>query len=72
MHDGTLLFTGDNGIPLIRYHIADTGGLTPFDAMLAFLARRVCAVLRSVEGLVFSRHALGLVTSNACARHLPR
>lgn len=34
----TLLFTGDNGIPLIRYHIADTGGLTPFDGMLAFLA----------------------------------
>jgi phenylacetate-CoA ligase len=37
-HDGTLLFTGDNGIPLIRYHIADTGGLTSFDAMLTFLA----------------------------------
>ncbi len=37
-HDATLLFTGDNGIPLIRYHIADTGGLTPFNAMLAFLA----------------------------------
>ena len=37
-HDGTLLFTGDNGIPLIRYHIADTGGLTSFDVMLAFLA----------------------------------
>lgn len=36
-HEGTLLFTGDNGIPLIRYHIADTGGLTSFDAMLAFL-----------------------------------
>ncbi|MDQ2884297.1 MAG: phenylacetate--CoA ligase family protein [Actinomycetota bacterium] len=36
--DGTLLFTGDNGIPLIRYHIADTGGRTSFDAMLAFLA----------------------------------
>ncbi|MGH3912087.1 MAG: phenylacetate--CoA ligase family protein [Pseudonocardiaceae bacterium] len=38
VHDGTLVFTGDNGIPLIRYHIADTGGLTSFDAMLAFLA----------------------------------
>ena len=36
--DGTLLFTGDNGIPLIRYYIADTGGLTSFDAMLSFLA----------------------------------
>ncbi|MBV9326481.1 MAG: phenylacetate--CoA ligase family protein [Chloroflexi bacterium] len=38
--DGTLLFTGDNGIPLIRYHIADSGGVIPFDAMLDFLARR--------------------------------
>jgi phenylacetate-CoA ligase len=38
VHDGTLLFTGDNGIPLIRYHIADSGGLISFDAMLAFLA----------------------------------
>ncbi|MGQ0719641.1 MAG: phenylacetate--CoA ligase family protein [Pseudonocardiales bacterium] len=37
-YEGTLLFTGDNGIPLIRYHIADTGGLTSFDAMLGFLA----------------------------------
>ncbi|MEV0128731.1 phenylacetate--CoA ligase family protein [Dactylosporangium sp. NPDC050688] len=35
-HDGTLLFTGDGGIPLVRYHIADEGGLLPYDAMLAF------------------------------------
>jgi phenylacetate-CoA ligase len=38
IHDGTLLFSGDNGIPLIRYHIADTGGLLTYDAMLRFLA----------------------------------
>ncbi|MDQ3762149.1 MAG: phenylacetate--CoA ligase family protein [Actinomycetota bacterium] len=38
VHNGTLLISGDNGIPLIRYHIADTGGLTSFDAMLAVLA----------------------------------
>ncbi len=38
VHDGTLLFTGDNGIPLIRYHIADTGGVIGYDAMLRFLA----------------------------------
>jgi phenylacetate-CoA ligase len=37
-HGATLVFTGDNGIPLIRYHIADTGGLTPFNEMLGFLA----------------------------------
>ena len=34
----TLLFTGDNGVPLIRYHIADSGGLVPHDRMLHFLA----------------------------------
>lgn len=36
---GTLLFSGDNGIPLIRYHIADEGGVVGFDAMLEFCAR---------------------------------
>jgi phenylacetate-CoA ligase len=36
--DGTLLFTGDNGIPLVRYHIADSGGVIPFNSMLEFLA----------------------------------
>ncbi len=38
VHDGTLLFSGDNGIPLIRYHISDQGGLIPYEAMLDFLA----------------------------------
>lgn len=38
VQDGTLLFSGDNGAPLIRYHIADTGGLVPYDAMLELLA----------------------------------
>lgn len=37
--DGTLLFSGDNGIPLIRYHIADEGGLVGHDEMLEFCAR---------------------------------
>jgi phenylacetate-CoA ligase len=36
--EGTLLFTGDNGIPLVRYHIADSGGVIPFSAMLDHLA----------------------------------
>ncbi len=35
--DGTLLFSGDNGIPLVRYHIADSGGLVDYADMLAFL-----------------------------------
>jgi phenylacetate-CoA ligase len=37
--EGTLLFSGDNGIPLIRYHIADEGGLVPHDEMVRFCAR---------------------------------
>jgi phenylacetate-CoA ligase len=38
VQDGTLLFSGDNGIPLIRYHIADSGGIVLFQDMLDFLA----------------------------------
>jgi phenylacetate-CoA ligase len=37
-HERALLFTGDNGIPLVRYNILDTGGIIPYAAMLAFLA----------------------------------
>ena len=35
--DGALLFTGDNGVPLVRYDILDTGGIVPYEEMLAFL-----------------------------------
>ncbi|ELS00435.1 coenzyme F390 synthetase [Xenococcus sp. PCC 7305] len=37
VQDGTLLFSGNNGIPLIRYHIADTGGIISYQEMLAYL-----------------------------------
>jgi phenylacetate-CoA ligase len=40
VEDGTLLFSGDNGIPLIRYYIADSGGILGYDEMLAFLASK--------------------------------
>jgi Coenzyme F390 synthetase len=36
--EGTLLFSGNNGIPLIRYHISDHGGLIGYDTMMRFLA----------------------------------
>jgi phenylacetate-CoA ligase len=39
VHEGTLVFTADGGIPLIRYHIADDGGVLPHDELLAFCAR---------------------------------
>ena len=35
-HDGTLLFSADSGVPLVRYHIADEGGLIGYQDMLAF------------------------------------
>jgi phenylacetate-CoA ligase len=37
--DGTLLFSGDNGVPLVRYHIADEGGLIGYRDLLAFCER---------------------------------
>ena len=36
-YDGTLVVSGENSVPLIRYHIADKGGLISFDEMWAFL-----------------------------------
>lgn len=33
-HAGTLLFTGESGVPLVRYHISDRGGVVPFDALI--------------------------------------
>ncbi|HEV8711457.1 MAG TPA: phenylacetate--CoA ligase family protein [Candidatus Binatia bacterium] len=34
----SLLFSGDNGVPLVRYNILDTGGLIPYEKMMAFLS----------------------------------
>src|SRR6185295_13110865 len=37
--DGSsLLFSGDNGVPLVRYNILDTGSIVSYDQMLSFLA----------------------------------
>lgn len=38
VHDGTLVVTADGGIPLIRYHIADEGGLFSHDELLEYCA----------------------------------
>jgi phenylacetate-CoA ligase len=38
VHEGTLLFSGDNGVPLIRYHIADNGGVLTSAELLDFCA----------------------------------
>jgi phenylacetate-CoA ligase len=36
-HDGTLVVTGENSVPLMRYHIADKGGLITYEEMRDFL-----------------------------------
>lgn len=33
-HDGTLVVSGDSGIPLVRYHISDEGGAIPYAALI--------------------------------------
>lgn len=38
-HKGTLLFSGDNGVPLVRYHIADQGGLITHEDMVRLCER---------------------------------
>jgi phenylacetate-CoA ligase len=40
--DGSLAFSGWNGVPLVRYHIADRGGILPYDAMLAKMRELGC------------------------------
>jgi len=39
LDDGTLAFTGDGGVPLLRYHIADEGGIFPYAGLLDFCRR---------------------------------
>jgi phenylacetate-CoA ligase len=34
---GTLIFSADGGVPLVRYHIADSGGIVGYEEMLHFL-----------------------------------
>ena len=33
-HERTLVFSADGGVPHLRYHISDTGGVVPYRAML--------------------------------------
>jgi len=37
MHEGTLVVSGENCVPLVRYHIADKGGVLSYDDMWNFL-----------------------------------
>lgn len=48
-HAGTLLFTGESGIPLVRYHINDNGGLYTFDEMVSILKQEGYDVLTELQ-----------------------
>ncbi len=37
VHEGTLVVSGENSVPLVRYHIADKGGVIRFEEMSNFL-----------------------------------
>jgi phenylacetate-CoA ligase len=37
MHEGTLVVSGENSVPLVRYHIADKGGVLSYEEMWNFL-----------------------------------
>ncbi len=47
-HEGTLVVSAENTVPLVRYHIADKGGVLSFDEMWAFLTEQG---LKSVDEL---------------------
>jgi phenylacetate-CoA ligase len=34
VHERTLVVSGDNGVPLVRYHISDNGGVIPYRTMI--------------------------------------
>jgi len=56
----TLAVTGDNGVPLIRYHIADRGGLISHAELIAFLKARGMSV-RELEGFAGDTYPLPFV-----------
>ncbi len=47
--DDTLVVSGDNGVPLIRYHIADKGGVYAYDELLAKVRAAGGDPLRGLE-----------------------
>jgi phenylacetate-CoA ligase len=50
VQDGTLLFSGDSGIPLIRYHISDNGGLIAYADLLQRLAEWGFDPMQTLQG----------------------
>jgi len=47
--DGSLAFSGWNGVPLVRYHIADRGGILGYEPMLARMRDLGCDPVATVR-----------------------
>ncbi|MBN4078437.1 phenylacetate--CoA ligase family protein [Gammaproteobacteria bacterium AH-315-C21] len=43
-HDDTLVVSGDNGVPLLRYHIADRGGIFSYDELIQIVNNYGCDI----------------------------
>ncbi|MBD2454269.1 phenylacetate--CoA ligase family protein [Nostoc sp. FACHB-87] len=69
VQNNSLLFSGDNGIPLVRYDILDTGGIITYDAMLEFLAEWN---FNPLETLSTQHSALSTQNSALSTQHSPR
>src|SRR5262249_1472293 len=39
-HEGTLVVSGESGVPLVRYHISDEGGAVPYAVLIERLRAR--------------------------------
>ena len=50
LDDDTLVVSGDNGVPLLRYHIADKGGIISYDEMRAIAHKAGCAAFDELDG----------------------
>lgn len=55
--EGALLFSGDNGVPLVRYGILDTGGVIPYAAMLDAMQGAGFDALAALAALPDTRQA---------------
>jgi phenylacetate-CoA ligase len=61
VEDGNLLFSGDGGVPLLRYRILDRGGIHGFEAMAATLGESGLALAAELGARAVPMRALPFV-----------
>jgi len=55
--DNTLVVSGNNGVPLVRYHIADQGGIISFDEMEKYLKQNGFDINVHAQNILHSQPA---------------